>query len=198
MMAATNAAKTTSTKQAKPAARLPITIERARLLCPNSRIVENISAAFGLSVPDFEGIREAHELALCRMSNSFGEELNERASQMQFQRLTGSLIAAAIRGGEFYSEKVTEARDATSSLANEARDNDLDGPIGFESRAERKRTFAAEMAMQAYAFLAAAEGALAAYAQITGEDWKPYQAAAEGPARVERKSATAQMGAFQA
>jgi len=196
-MAVTSAAKAASTKHTKSASPA-ITIERARLLCPNFRIVENISAALGLSVPDFKGIREAHELALCRMSNSFGEELNERASQMQFQRLTGSLIAAAIRGGEFYSEKVTEARDATSSLANEARDNDLDGPIGFESRAERKRTFAAEMAMQAYAFLAAAEGALAAYAQITGEDWKPYQAAAEGPARVERKSATAQMGAFQA
>jgi len=127
-MAVTSAAKAASTKHTKSASPA-ITIERARLLCPNFRIVENISAALGLSVPDFKGIREAHELALCRMSNSFGEELNERASQMQFQRLTGSLIAAAIRGGEFYSEKVTEVRDATSSLANDARDNDLEDPL---------------------------------------------------------------------
>jgi hypothetical protein len=54
------------------------------------------------------------------------------------------------------------------------------------------------MAMQAYALLAAAEGAIAAYKDITGEDWKPYQAPVEGPATVERKAASVQMSAFQA
>jgi hypothetical protein len=195
-MAVTPAAKTTSSKAAK-AARPAITIERARLICPHAGIAEKVAEAFGLSVPDFDGIREAHASALCQMWHSFDDALNERATQMHFQRITGSLVASALRAGEFYSEKVSEARRATSALASDDRDEDRDGPVGFESRAQRVRQFAAEMAMQAYALLAAAEGAIAAYKDITGEDWKPYQAEAQGPATVERKAASVQMSAFQ-
>ena len=42
--------------------------------------------------------------------------------------------------------------------------------------------------------LAAAHGAIDAYKELTGEDWKAYEAPAE--AQVEKKAATAQMGAF--
>jgi hypothetical protein len=194
-MAVKTAAKTTSAKAGKT--ERPITIERARLICPHAGIAEKVAEAFGLSVPDFEGIREAHASALCQMWHSFDDALNERATQMHFQRITGSLVASALRAGEFYSEKVSEARRATSALASDDRDEDRDGPVGFESRAQRVRQFAAEMAMQAYALLAAAEGAIAAYKDITGEDWKPYQAEAQGPATVERKAASVQMSAFQ-
>ena len=194
-MAVKLAAKTTSAKAAK--AERPITIERARLLCPHAGIAEKVAEAFGLTVPDFDGIREAHESALRQMWHSFDEALNERATQMHFQRITGSFVSSALGAGEFYSTKVTESRDATAKAANEFRDEDRGAPAGFESRAERARVFAAEMAMQAYALLAAAEGAIAAYAEITGEDWKPYLAPVQGPATVERKSVAAQMGAFQ-
>jgi hypothetical protein len=187
-----------NTTKARRPANPAITIERARLICPHAGIAEKVAEAFGLSVPDFDGIREAHASALCQMWHSFDDALNERATQMHFQRITGSLVASAVRAGEFYSEKVTEARNATSALANDDRDADRDGPAGFESRAERAREFAAEMAMQAYALLAAAEDAIAAYKDITGEDWKPYQAEAQDPATVERKAASAQMSAFQA
>jgi hypothetical protein len=50
------------------------------------------------------------------------------------------------------------------------------------------------MAMQAFALLAAAHGAIDAYRDLTGEDWKAYEAAAD--AAVEKKAATAQMGSF--
>ena len=53
------------------------------------------------------------------------------------------------------------------------------------------------MALQSYALMAAAEGALAAYAEITGEDWKPYEAPAAPAASVARQSAAAEMAAFQ-
>ncbi|BBU64035.1 hypothetical protein MSC49_39700 (plasmid) [Methylosinus sp. C49] len=43
--------------------------------------------------------------------------------------------------------------------------------------------------------LAAAQGAIDAYLEITGEDWKPYVARRESET-VERKSAAAEMGAF--
>jgi hypothetical protein len=50
------------------------------------------------------------------------------------------------------------------------------------------------MAMQAFALLAAAHGAIDAYRDLTGEDWKAYEAAAE--ATVEKKAAASQIGAF--
>ena len=65
------------------------------------------------------------------------------------------------------------------------------------SKAERARLFAAEMALQSFALLAAAERAISAYADITGEDWKPYEAPAPPTATVARKSAAAEMAAFE-
>jgi hypothetical protein len=77
--------------------------------------------------------------------------------------------------GLFYGQKVSQAHDITSRLANDDRDEDRGGPSGFEDKAARARLFAAEMGLQAFALLAAAEGAVSAYAHITGEDWKPYE-----------------------
>jgi hypothetical protein len=47
-----------------------------------------------------------------------------------------------------------------------------------------------------HALLAAAEGTVSAYKEITGEDWKAYQAPAQGPATVDRRSADAQLSAL--
>ena len=69
--------------------------------------------------------------------------------------------------------------------------------LGFESKAERARLFAAEMALQSFALMAAAEGAIAAYADITGETWKPYEAPTAPAASVARKSAAVEMAAFR-
>ena len=65
------------------------------------------------------------------------------------------------------------------------------------NKAENARLFAAQMGLQAYALMAAAEGAVHAYAHITGETWKPYEApmlAASSSTR--RKSAAEEMNAF--
>ena len=88
--------------------------------------------------------------------------------------------------------------DLTSKLMNDDRDEDREGPSGFESKAERARLFAAEMALQSFALMAAAEGAIAAYADVTGEDWKPYEAPAPASASVARQSAPVEMAAFAA
>ena len=53
------------------------------------------------------------------------------------------------------------------------------------------------MALQSFALMAAAEGAVHAYAHITGEDWKPYEAPVAPAASVARKSAAVEMAAFQ-
>jgi hypothetical protein len=87
--------------------------------------------------------------------------------------------------------------ELTSKLLNDDRDEDREGPSGFESKAERARLFAAEMALQSFALMAAADGALSAYADITGDEWKPYLAPVAPAASVARKSAAVEMSAFE-
>ena len=95
---------------------------------------------------------------------------------------------------QFYGTKVTQARDLTVASQNDDRDEDRGG--GFESKAQRARLFAAEMGLQAYALMAAAEGAISAYAHITGADWKPYERDPESAAGIGRQSAAAELAAF--
>jgi hypothetical protein len=53
------------------------------------------------------------------------------------------------------------------------------------------------MGLQAYALLAAAEGAVAAYAHVTGETWKAYERQPEiALPAISRQAAEAQMAAF--
>jgi hypothetical protein len=67
----------------------------------------------------------------------------------------------------------------------------------FEDKAARARRFAAEMALQSYALRAAAEGAALAYAEVTGETWKAYEAPMLASAGVSRRGAAVEMAAFQ-
>ena len=99
------------------------------------------------------------------------------------------------RGGSIPDAKIKvgEARAATSRAAD-GGEYERGAPIGLESRAQRVREFAADMAMQAYALLAAAHGAIDAYKDLTGEEWKAYEAPVE--AAVEKKASAVQMGAF--
>jgi hypothetical protein len=130
-------------------------------------------------------------------AEAFGTALNEKALQIHLQRITGAFVSSAFGAAQFYGTKKSAAMELTSKLLNDDRDEDRDGPAGFESKAERARLFAAEMALQSFALMAAAEGALAAYANITGEDWKPYEAPTAPAASVARKSAAVEMAAFQ-
>ena len=62
---------------------------------------------------------------------------------------------------------------------------------------QQAQEFAAQMAVQSVATLAAAEGAVSAYAHATGNTWKPYvPPAAEGQG-ISRQAATARMNAFE-
>jgi len=135
---------------------------------------------------------------ITRAAQAFGTALNEKALQIHLQRIAGSFVSSAFGAAQFYGTKKTAAMELTSKLLNDDRDEDRDGPLGFESKAERARLFAAEMALQSFALLAAAEGAVAAYADVTGETWKPYEAPAAPAAAVSRQSAAAEMAAFQA
>ncbi|MER9174490.1 hypothetical protein NKH72_12935 [Mesorhizobium sp. M0955] len=173
------------------------TLEMVRLCCPDGRQATLISESFGLSILDSDGIREFHERSLIESADTLSEGLSEKAMQIHLQRIVGSHVGSAFGAGQFYSKAVTEAKDATAKLANDTRDEDIDGPVGFGSKAQRKREFAAEMGLQAHALRMAAEGAVAAYEHIVGESWKPYERQTENPGQtVNRQAADLQMAAL--
>ena len=121
------------------------TIEMVRLTCPDSVQATRISESFGLAVLDSDGIRTLHQRITSEGADALSEGLSERAMQIHFQRIVGAYVSSAHGAGQFYSKAVTEARDATAKLANDTRDEDMDGPVGFDSKAQRKREFAADM-----------------------------------------------------
>ena len=187
---------TTTLRNQNPETRAPVTFARAEAVCPDAQIAASLSRRFGLDLVDYDAVRGAHRDAFRRMAAAFGNTLGEKAAGMHFQRLVAALVGSAFNAGSFYTQKVTEARDLTTKLENDHRDEDHKGGFGFESRAQRARHFAAKMGLQAYAQLAAADGALAAYTEITGETWKPYEASTETSQSVDRQVAAAELTAF--
>jgi hypothetical protein len=178
--------------------RQPVTLEMVARLAPHQGLADNLVRTFGLEPVDHDGIRDATQEHITQGAQAFGTALNEKALQIHLQRIVGSYVSSAFGAAQFYGTKKSAAMELTSRLLNDDRDEDRDGPIGFESKAERARLFAAEMALQSFALLAAAEGAIAAYADVTGETWKPYEAPPAPAATVSRQSAAAEMAAFQA
>lgn len=173
------------------------TLEMVRLACPDSAQALRVSESFGLATLDSDGIRDLHERLIIETAEALKDGLSDRAMQIHLQRIVGAYVGSAHGAGQFYSRAVSEARDATAKLSNEMRDEDLDGPVGFESAAQRKREFAADMALQSHALRMAAEGAVAAYEQVIGETWKPFERQAEPAGEtVGKKAAAVQMAAF--
>ena len=173
------------------------TLEMVRLTCPDDAQAMRIAESFGTAVVDGDGIRDTHERLIIEAADSLSEGLGEKAMQIHLQRIVGAFVGSAHGAGQFYSRAVTEARDATAKSACDARDEDVDGPVGFDGPAQRKREFAADMGVQAHALLMAAEGAVTAYEQVIGERWKPFERATETTAAsVDRKAAAVQMAAF--
>ena len=173
------------------------TLEMVRLSCPDATQAFKIATSFGTALVDSDGIRSLHERLIVETAESLSEGLGEKAMQIHLQRIVGAFVGSAHGAGQFYSRAVTEARDAPAKASNDARDEDLDGPVGYDSAAQRKREFAADMGVQSHALRMAAEGAVAAYEQVIGETWKPFDRPVENPgASLDRKAAEAQLAAF--
>jgi len=179
-----------------PPVRQAITFKLVQAHAPHGALVENLVRAFGLDQVDYDAIREATEEHVARSAQVLQPSLNDKAMVIHFQRVVGSFVSSAYGAAQFYGTKVTQAKDLTMASQNDDRDEDRSGVYGFESKAERARSFAAEMGLQAFALMAAAEGAVSAYAQITGDDWKPYEQPAAPSVSTSRQSAAAQINAF--
>ena len=179
--------------QVKPA----YTLHRAILLCPTATLAAALERTFAVDGVDYNAIRETTEEMIGNHAKSLAP-IDERAIEIHLQRIVGSFVGSACSAGEFYSTKVSDAKDLTARLANDARDEDREPIYGLESKAERAREFAAKAGMQAYAFLAAAQGAVDAFAAVTGSDWKSYQPSQPANQGVARKAASEELSAFDA
>ena len=164
--------------------------------CPDATQVANIVRAFGLPDVDYAAIRETTEEMMARAAVTLQGNLSEKAVEIHLGRIVDAHVRSAYGAGQFYGMKAKVARDLNSKVANEDRDEDRMGVDGLPNDAERAREFAAQMAVQAFALLAAAEGAVDAYAQVTGSDWKPYQGNSRPATSVSRQAADAQIAAL--
>jgi hypothetical protein len=166
------------------------------MLCPTATQAHTLATRFGLEQVDFNGIRETTEECLAISIKTLTSNMNDQALEIHMQRIVGSYVASACGAGEFYSAKVTTAREMTTRLSNDSRDEDRSGVSGFDSKAQRAREFAAQVGLQSYALLAAAQGAVDAFAVVTGGEWKPYQRTETNDQNVDRKAAQAELDAF--
>jgi hypothetical protein len=194
MMASKTSAPKTAPAAAAVSNRKPVTIAMVRTICPTHGLAETLSAAFGLDPVDSDSIRDTTASCIKDMAEVL--PMSDKAREIHLQRLVSAIVNSAFSAGTFYSEKVSEARRLSTELDNEDRDEDRDGGSGFETKAERARSFAAQMGLQAFALETAATAAVAAYAEVTGIAWKPYEAGADNTTKPARASAAAQLAAF--
>jgi hypothetical protein len=195
-MSAKNAQKSAPKPARAPEARQAITLELVIRLAPSAVQAEKIATAYTFDPVDYDGIREATEEQIGLSAQALQPTVNETAMRIHLQRVVGAFVGSAHGGATFYGSKVTQARDLTAKLANEDRDEDRDGVYGFDTKAARARAFAAQAGLTAYALLAAAEGAVHAYAAITGDEWKPYEGPSVPAGNVSRQAAAAELDAL--
>ncbi len=212
MQAAMTAAKPAKGKQPVKAAARPVarpvatqgqrtvvTFETAARICPNEAVATKISRLYGLDAVDYHAIREDTEEHLAVSAKTLGNNLGERpekALEMHMQRIVDSFVRSAHGAGNFYDQKAAIARTASSAIANEDRDEDRQGIDGLQNRAQRACEFAAIVGLQAYALLAAAHGAIDAYAHVCGQNWKPYEGMGGGAQAITRQALTIRASAF--
>lgn len=189
----TPATPATATRQP---VRQDITLELVTARAPHAGLAANLARTFGLDDVDYAEIRDISEEAFGRAAQALTGALNDKAMQIHLQRIAGAFVSSAYGAATFYQNKLSEARRETMASESDHRDNDRDGVAGFDSKAERARLFAAQMGLQSYALMAAAEGALSAYEHVTGDVWKPYQGQQAPAASVARQSAAAELAAF--
>ena len=181
---------------ATQAQRTVISFATAARECPDAAQAATIARAFGLNEVHYHAIREATEEQVARSAKVLSDNLSDKAVEMHLQRIVDAFVRSAHGAGTFYESKAKIARDLNSKVMNQDRDEDRMGVDGTPNDAERAREFAALMGVQAFALLAAAEGAVDAYAQVTGSDWKPYQGTSRPAMAVDKQAAAAQIAAL--
>ncbi|MCB8877797.1 hypothetical protein [Acidisoma silvae] len=195
-MAIKSAQKSAPQPARAPRNRQAITLDLVARLTPSAGQADKLSTAFGLEPVDFDEVRAATEGQLGLSTKVLSSTINETGLRIHLQRVVGAFVGSALGAATFYSAKVTVARELTMKLTNEDRDEDRDGVSGFGSKAARAREFAAQAGLTAFALFAAATGAVHAFQELTGEQWKPYEAPIALSRSVGAQTAALQMDAL--
>ena len=179
-----------------------ITIELVRRMAPDTAMAEKIGATFGLDVPDCETLADATQEHLVALAETVGEAMGEKGLKIWADRIVGGFVGAAHGAARFYEDKAEAAREMSNRLRENHRDEDRDeyegrSYSGFETKAQFARRFAAEMAMQSYAALSAAEGAVTAYRHVIGAEWVAYNGEPKDARPLDERAAAAELDAFR-
>jgi hypothetical protein len=97
--------------------------------------------------------------------------LNDKAMKIHLPRVVGSFVSSASGAATFYGTKVTAAKDLT--MKSQKRIGTRTAAVSPATRTRPSAPVSLPpMGLHAYALMGAPEGAVFAYAHITGEDWK--------------------------
>jgi hypothetical protein len=173
-----------------------ITVEAAARLAPTPGQVAKMASVFALNYPHAPSIREATEAAIIAAARALQECMSERGLHIHLQRVVDGFVRAAFSAAQHYDTKADEARNLSSAITNEYRDEDRMGVDGQDNRAGRARFYAGQAGINAYAALIAAEGAVSAYAHLTGDEWRPYARQVAAERSVARRAATEELDCF--
>jgi hypothetical protein len=135
-----------------------VTLQPVAAHAPSHALVGRLCSTFGLDPVDYDGIREATKDQIGLSAEALQPTVNDTAMKIHLQRVVGSFVSSAHGAAQFYGGKVTQARDLTSKLANDDRDEDREGVCGFESLSPAPARFAAEADLTAYALMACGRG----------------------------------------
>lgn len=158
------------------------TLEAVKALIPSDTQMAAIARSFAIDEVDADEIIGAGYNAVMDELNTMAPilvttidgEKNFRALDMHMQRIVGARVASAFGQAQFYETKRQTAAELSSAIRNADRDEDRMGIDGLANRAGFARDFAAQLGMKAYGLAMLAEGAVKAYGEYFGSEWKPY------------------------
>lgn len=179
---APQARKAAAARQRTQALSAPTLADILRLV-PSDDQMTRIVNAFGVESGDVDEltgagsnlIRDQYALLSPVLVSTIRGEANYQGLKLHLDRVVDGLIRSAYGAANFYENRRMIAKDAADSWANQHRDEDRMGVDGGENRVAGLRRIAAENGAKAYALAALATGACAAYAELMGAEWKPYQ-----------------------
>ena len=176
----------------------PFTLERSALTCPTLDRMSRLASMFGFTVPDIAELQETAEECVGKLGNLLVASLGARGeigTSMSLQGYVEAFVVRACLACEMADAKASNVRNAVSKF-NAERDEDRDGPSGFPSYIENMMDFGAQLALQGFVAHYMAEGAVSAFAHVTGEDWKP-RARKAASAPLDERAAAARLAAFE-
>ncbi|GBQ28110.1 hypothetical protein AA0472_2585 [Acetobacter estunensis NRIC 0472] len=166
-------------------------------LAPNDDQITKIQAAFAVEIGDLDEliglgsnmIRDQFETLRDVLVTLYRGEDDMRGMKLHLDRIVDGAIRSAHGAACYYEARRQIAKDEADSFTNANRDEDRMGIDGQSNRVERLREIAAQHGAKAHALACVARGACAGYAEVMGEEWKPYVAQQNGRSVSEQAAA---------